>query len=130
MRSINIAIIVNSENALSSGSLQSNVYLVDTNKYLGSWGQGESKLHTVCQDGQSISWWATAVNAANAISISGFSGEMVSSKTCVPQLDAISSDNAWFGNVQTHKSIGSFSYTITLDLDGKAMSFMATLKVV
>lgn len=130
MRTINISILVDAESALSSGSLKSNVYLVDTNKNIGSWQQGTSELNTVCQDGQAISWWATPINPGNTVMISGFAGAMVSSKTCVPQPNTMAGSNAWGGQAQTRGSVGSFPYTLTLDLGGKTMSFSATLKVV
>lgn len=130
MRNIDVAVIIDVEGALSSGSLQGNVYLVDTNKYLGSWQQGQSDLHTICQDGQIVTWWASPINPGNDSSIIEFSGQMLSSKVCDPKRTALAGESAWAGQVQSRGSVGSYPYTISVSLGGKAMTFSALLKVV
>lgn len=130
MHNIYIAIVVDVEGALASGSLMDNVYLADNNQYIGSWQQGTSDLHTVCQDGQLIGWWATPVDPATDAVIIGFSGPMVSSRVCMPAQNIIASDHRWSGRVETQGTFGSFPYTVNLSLGGKAMSFDATMKVV
>ena len=130
MHSIYIAIVVDVEGALASGSLMDNVYLADNNQYIGSWQQGTSDLHTVCQDGQLIGWWATPVDPATDAVIASFSGTMVTDRICIPAEDTIAGDHAWSGLVETQGAFGSFPYTVTLSLGGKTMSFDATLKVV
>lgn len=130
MNVINVVVCVDVEGALSSGSLQENVYLVDTNKYIGSWQQGTSALHTVCQDGQVVSWWVAPVDPGSAADISGFSGPMIDAKTCVPRLNPLADPAAWAGQVQARGAPGTWPYTLALSLSGKAMSFTATLKVV
>ncbi len=130
MHNIDVAIVVDVEGALSSGSLMDNVYLADNNQYIGSWQQGTSDLHTVCQDGEVVGWWATPINPGTDVVVTGFSGAMVSSSACQPKEDVIAGNHSWAGRVETQGSVGSFTYTVNLSLGAKAMSFNATLKVV
>lgn len=130
MHNIYIAIVVDVEGALASGSLMDNVYLADNNQYIGSWQQGTSDLHTVCQDGELVGWWATPVDPGTDAVITGFSGTMVSDRICQPAENTIAGDHSWSGRVETQGSVGSFPYTVTLSLGGQALSFDATLKVV
>ncbi len=129
MNIIHAVIVIDTEGALSAGTLEGYVYMVDTNKYIGSWQEGQSDLHTVCEDGQKISWWAAPVNAGNSVSITGFSGQMVASKSCVPKQDILAGEGVWTGQVETQGSVGSFPYTVTLELGSKPLSFSGTLKV-
>lgn len=107
-----------------------NVYLVDTNQYLGSWQEGTDQLHTLCQDGQQINWSALAISPSNDVSIQGFSGDMVSKNICKPTLQGSPNSPVWDGQVQTRGNIGSYSYTVQLSIDGRALSFTPFLKVV
>lgn len=130
MNRIDVLIVIDAVAALASGSLQGNVYLVDTNKYLGSWQEGQSELNTVCQDGQLLTWSAVPVNPGSEVSIEGFSGQAVTSKVCVPRFNPIAGGGAWSGTVQTQGEFASFPYSVTLNASGRSMSFDAFLKVV
>ena len=127
---IDVLIVVDAEGALSSGDLEGNVYLVDTNKYLGSWQEGQSQLHTVCQDGQLLTWSAASVDPGNDVSIAGFSGQMVSSNICVPQANPIAGNGAWNGQIKTQGIFASYSYTVTITMGSKQLAFDAFVKVV
>ena len=127
---IDVLIVVDTEGALSSGALEGNVYLVDTNKYLGSWQEGQSQLHTVCQDGQLLAWSAASVDPGDDVSIAGFSGQMVSSKICVPQANPIAGNGVWNGQIKTQGIFASYSYTVTIALGSKQLTFDAFVKVV
>ncbi len=116
--------------AIAAGTLMGSVYLVDTNKYLGSWQEGQSQLNTVCQDGQAITWAVSPVNPGNAITISGFSGQMVSSRICTPAADPFAGPQVWNGVVESQGAFASYSYTVTLALEGKQLQFNAFIKVV
>ena len=129
MNTIHIIIAVDTEGALSSGSLVANVYMVDTNQYLGSWQEGQSTLNTVCQDGQALKWWAVPINASGSVVISSFSGQVIDSKICTPKLDILSGEGAWAGQVESQGSFGSFAYTVVLTLGSTNMTFNAYLKV-
>jgi hypothetical protein len=130
MNTVSILIIVDTVGAMASGSLQSNVYVVDSNKYLGSWGEGANTLHTVCSDGQTLSWAVCPVNPGNDVQITGFSGTMVSGGTCAPSKQGIAGDISWQGRVETRGAVGQYSYTVGVDIAGKAMSFSPSIKVV
>ncbi len=130
MNHIYVVIAVDTVGALAANTLQGFVYLVDTNNYLGSWQEGTSQLHTVCQDSQIIVWTARAIDASNQADIQSFSGSMVSRSICTPQLSITQGDGAWAGRVETQGAFGSFPYTISLALGSKMLSFNAFLKVV
>lgn len=116
--------------AIAAGTLMGYVYLVDTNKYLGSWQEGQSQLNTVCQDGQAITWAVSPVNPGNEITIAGFSGQMVSSRICTPAADPFAGPQVWNGVVESQGAFASYSYTVTLALEGKQLQFNAFIKVV
>lgn len=54
--SLFVLIVAAVVNALVTGNLTNNAYMVNTNKYMGSSGQGTNKLHTKCYDTQRINW--------------------------------------------------------------------------
>ena len=128
MNTLSVLVVVDALGALSSGNLMDNVYLVDTNGFLGSWQEGTDALHTLCQDGQILRWYATGVSARSQIAIAGFSGPMVDQGLCVPVYSGAAGDY-WTGQVQSRGSFGAYSYCINLTLDGTAMQFSPNLKI-
>ena len=130
MNNINILIAVDVTGALAAGTLQGCVYLVDTNKYLGSWQEGQSTLNTVCQDGQTLTWSVTPIEPGSAIVIAGFSGQAVDQRICIPTQDPFLGNTVWNGRVETQGAFASYPYSVTLSMSGKAMSFSSYLKVV
>ncbi|GAB7262010.1 MULTISPECIES: alpha-pore-forming tripartite toxin MakABE regulator [Dickeya] len=123
MNEIDVLIVVDAEGALASGNLGSNVYLIDTNKYIGSGNEGQEELKTACQDGQVINWHVTGVSLSSDVSIISFTGQMVNDKVCVPV--AVSSVNGtyWQGRVEAQGTTGSQQYSVVLGLDGRSMTF-------
>ncbi len=95
--------------------MENNIYMVDTNHWLGSWQEGTCQLHTLSEDGQLITWRATAVSPDNQVNITGFSGCMVEESICTPLL---SGGDQWEGRVETRGLSGRYSYDITLAVDG------------
>ena len=130
MRIIDILVIVDCAGAISSGSLQDNTYVIDTNGYEGSWNEGTSRIVTICQDGQELSWGVASINPGNQANIIGFSGPMVDSKISIPQKQGIGGAETWRSKVETRGDIGTYQYTLQLDLDGKTMKFNASIKIV
>lgn len=130
MNRVDILIAVDVLGALAAGTLQGYVYLVDTNKYLGSWQEGQSPLNTVCQDGQALTWSVIPVDPGNEIDITAFSGPMVDQKICVPAPDPIADNTVWNGRVETQGAFASYPYSVTVAMSGKAMTFASYLKVV
>ena len=49
MKKVEILMVVDAAAALASRDLQSNIYLVDTNKYVGSGNEGQAELKTACR---------------------------------------------------------------------------------
>ncbi|MBO8134137.1 MULTISPECIES: alpha-pore-forming tripartite toxin MakABE regulator [Dickeya] len=123
MNEIDVLIVVDAEGALASGNLGSNVYLIDTNKYIGSGNEGQEELKTACQDGQVINWHVTGVSLSSDVSIISFTGQMVNDKVCVPA--AVNSVNGtyWQGRVEAQGTTGSQQYSVVLGLDGRSMTF-------
>ena len=130
MRTIDILIVIDCVGAITSKSLKKNAYIIDTNGYEGSWGEGTSQLTTVCQDGQNLSWAISSVNPGNEANIVNFSGQMVSSSICNPKKQGIEGAEAWKGMVQTRGDIGFYKYTVNVSVNGSKMSFDAYIKVV
>lgn len=130
MNTLNILIVVDTQGALASNSLMDNVYMVDTNKYLGSWQEGTNQLHTVCQDGQLLNWRVVAISPDNDIKIAGFSGQMVSKKICVPAQQGMQGEEYWSARVETQGAFSSYAYTLTVSIDDKQLSFSPFIKVV
>ena len=125
MKQINILIVVDTESALASGDLGGNVYLIDTNKFFGSYNIGQEELVSACSDGQVIIWSVTPVNPGNDAQISGFTGEMITKKVCVPEQGALpgTGDIIWSARVQTQGATAKYQYSCDLTFDGKTMTF-------
>ena len=126
MKKIEILIVVDSAGALSSNNLISNVYMVDSNQWLGSWNEGSCQLHTVAEDGQFIVWNCVAISPDDEVCITGFSGDMVTQAVCKPQTTG---ESEWEGNIQTRGDAGRFPYTISLSINGKNMNFSPYMEV-
>jgi hypothetical protein len=129
MKEIDILIVVDAMGALSSNDLGSNVYLIDTNKYFGSGGEGQEELQTACKNGQVINWRVSSISPSNDVEITGFTGQIIDQKICQPVQQGINQDIYWVGEVQTQGSTGNYQYSVTLTLDGRQMQFDPFLKV-
>lgn len=129
MKSLDVLIVVDALGATSSGSLSNNVYLIDTNKYLGSWAEGQCELHSVCSNGEYIKWRVVPVSPDNDVEIVRFTGTMVSTKVCIPQKEGMGTDIFWEGEVQTQGATGSYQYSVVLSIDGHEMTFDPFLEV-
>lgn len=123
MKNVDVLIVVDTLGAMASSDLQSNVYLVDTNKYFGSGSEGQAELKTACQDGQIIRWRVSPVSPENDVNITGFTGQMVTEKVCTPTKQGITGEFFWEGRVESQGATGNYQYSATLSIDGKAMTF-------
>lgn len=126
MKKISILVVIDASGALSAASIENNVYMVDSNQWLGSWQEGTCELHTVAEDTQLITWRATGISPDSQVNITGFSGDMVGKSICTPQQ---SGDGAWEGRIETRGGSGRYIYTLTIDLDGQSFSFSPYLDV-
>jgi hypothetical protein len=130
VKEINVLIVVDVEGALASGSLGTNVYLVDTNGYFGSSSEGQQELQTACKDGQVIVWSVSSVNPGDDAEITGFTGQMIEQKVCLPQQSKlVTGETVWSGRVESQGQTAQFQYSCTLSFDGKSMTFDPFLKV-
>jgi hypothetical protein len=129
MNTIDVLIVVDVEGALASNDLQDNVYLIDTNKYVGSGNEGQAELKTVCQDTQPISWSVVPVSPANDVDIVQFTGRMVNDKICVPKQYTMPGGTYWQGVVEAQGMTGEQQYSVVLTMDGRQMSFDPFLEI-
>lgn len=129
MKKIEVLIIADAAAALASNDLQNNVYLIDTNKYMGSGNEGQAELKTACHDEELISWRVVAISPDNEISIKGFIGQMIDQKICTPQKQGIDSDVYWEGRVEARGNKGEVQYSAILVIDGKEMNFDPFLEI-
>ena len=129
-KEINVLIVVDVEAALASGNLGANVYLIDTNGYFGSGSEGQEELVTACLDGQIIIWSVASVDPGDDAEISGFTGQIITDKVCVPQQSTLpTGDVIWSGRVETQGAVAKYQYSCTLSFDGKNMTFDPFLNV-
>lgn len=129
MNDIGVLIVVDALGALASGDLQSNVYLVDTNKYVGSGAEGQAELRTACEDGQIINWRITPVAPDTEVNLVKFTGQMVSDNVCNPIKQGLPGDEYWSGRVETQGKAGQYQYSAVVSIDGRQMSFDPFLEV-
>lgn len=122
MKTIEVLIIVDVVGALA-GTLQDNVYLVDTNKYMGSGNEGQVELKTACKDGQIIKWRVEAISPDNEVNITKFTGQIINDKVCVPQKQGLDGNIYWEGRVETQGSTGNYQYSVDLAFDGAVKTF-------
>lgn len=127
LKSIDVLIVVDVAGALASNNLSNNVYLVDTNKYIGSWNQGQCELVTVCKDSQVIKWRVVSIDPGNNVEITGFTGQIITEKICVPEKQG-KYDVFWEGMVQT-RTVRRYQYSVVLSMNGKKMEFDPYLDV-
>lgn len=128
MNTIDVLIVVDVQGALA-GSLQDNVYLIDTNKHVGSGSEGQAELKTVCKDGQVINWSVTPVSPSSDVNITKFTGQMIADEVCVPTPVTALGVTYWTGRVEARGSTGTQQYSVELTMDGKTMSFDPFLSI-
>ena len=121
MSTVDVLMIVDVDGALSSGDLENNIYLVDTNKHCGSGSEGQSELNTVLKPGDTIRWAVVPLQPEGDVKIDGFSGTAVTNHIITPKQDP--SGETWSAQFKTFDS-GTFQYTATLRFnDAKDLTF-------
>jgi hypothetical protein len=129
MNIVDVLIIVDVVGALASGNLTENVYLVDTNKYVGSGSEGQAELKTVIKDGQILRWSVTPVSPSTDVEITGFTGQMINDKVCVPRKVETVEGAFWEGRVESQGQAKTEQYSAKLTMDGKQMEFEPYLEI-
>lgn len=122
MDQVNVLIVVDVEGALA-GTLQDNVYLIDTNKHVGSGNEGQVELMTACQDGQVITWNVAPVDPTSDVEIASFTGQMINDKICLPKQYTDADGTYWQAAVEAQGTTGNQQYSVFLTMDGKQLSF-------
>ncbi|NQV26838.1 MAG: hypothetical protein HQ518_21010 [Rhodopirellula sp.] len=125
MASVNVLVAVDVEGALTSGNLEANTYMVDTNKYAGSGFEGTAELMTTLGTGDVIIWSVAPIDPGTNIKITGFSGQAVTDNYINPVPDPLSA-GVWESRFQPPGGAGSgatYQYTLSFSLEGKAMTF-------
>jgi hypothetical protein len=131
---VSVLIVVDVEGTLSSNppSLCSNLYLVDTNKFIGSTGEGQPTLATVLEQGDHVVWSVAPIVASNNVSINGFQGTAITDGIITP---INRGDRTWWATFNPapppvpYLSGQSFQYSVTLQFDdGLTASFAPFLQ--
>ncbi|MEO8515547.1 MAG: hypothetical protein ABI426_02325 [Flavobacterium sp.] len=130
MSTISVLIVVDALGAATTGNLQNNVYLIDTNKHDGSGNEGQAELYTACtstkQKSDSIVWSISPVDSNTDVSINSFTGQMISSNALNPTVNA---NGSWGGLLSPNLPSGNIQYSVVLNIDGKKMAFDPFLSV-
>lgn len=130
MSTISVLIVVDALGAATTGNLQDNVYLIDTNKHDGSGNEGQAELYTVCtstaQKSDSIVWSISPVDPNSDVSINSFTGDMINSRALLP---SVNKDGSWGGLLSPNLNAGNIQYSVVVNIDGKPMSFDPFLSV-
>jgi len=130
MAATDVLVVVDSLGALTSGSLQDNVYLIDTNKYLGSWSEGQCELATTVKDTQQIVWRVTGVRPDVDVKINKFTGEAIPG-LINPKKTGEGAGLCWEGTVEARGDYRKYQYSMELIFDNKkVMSFDPFINVV
>ncbi len=124
---VQVLIVVDGAGAIGAGTLRGNVYMVDNEKYLGSWGQGESELHTLAIPGQVVCWRIEPIVSTEQVGIVHFEGPMVEKKVCVPVRAGTMDEPFWMG--RTQGAFGRYEYRIRIDVGGIGFSLTAWLEL-
>ncbi|WP_375280809.1 hypothetical protein [Pseudooctadecabacter sp.] len=132
MAQVNILMMVDVEAALASGQLGQNIYLVDTNKHLGSDREGQDELITDLHIGDTVVWSVASIDPGQNVTIESFEGTAVTDKTITPVQSPLSA-GVWESKFQPPGgSVGqSYQYNATLKFNGDtSLTFDPFLTVV
>lgn len=127
-QTISVLVAVDVEGALSSGNLNDNVFMVDTTGYAGAGDEGGHELTTVCNNGDTINWRVEPIAPSTVASIKSFQGTAVSDGVIAPTESSDANGPFWTSLVET-RSPNTYQYTMTLDFEGKDMTFDPYLDV-
>ncbi|WP_299770206.1 hypothetical protein [uncultured Tateyamaria sp.] len=125
MSTVDVLMMVDIEGALASGNLSQNIYLADTNGYLGSYNEGQDELSTKLHNGDTIVWSVAPIDPGTNATIASFSGTAVADKYINPVPDPLSA-GVWESKFQPPGGTAgkSFQYNATLEFnDSKELTF-------
>jgi len=128
MATINVLIVVDVVGATSSGSLATNLYMVDTTKYLGTL-EATNELITTLNAGDIVAWASTPVDPGTNLAITGFTGAAVG-QNINPTHDPVT--NEWESKFTVPIGTGAgtqFQYSVSMSVDGHPYTFDPFLKL-
>ncbi len=140
MATVDILIIVDVEEALAdisnNSTIANAVYMVDTNAYMGSGGEGTNELVTVLNNGDVVQWTVVPIQPSGQVSIQGFTTypgappSQVAIPTHINPVQSPISANVWESRFATTDSVGTrYQYSVVLNFQGKSGSFDPFLQV-
>ncbi|MBK8257150.1 MAG: hypothetical protein IPK82_31320 [Polyangiaceae bacterium] len=115
MATVNILVAVNVTQAIATGNLGANVFMMDTNGYMGSGGEGTSELKTSCYNGDTLVWSVVPIDPNDQVSITSFSGQAIPSMVNPAQYPQFNG-TVWGGRV--NQAGTNVQYTMSLLLAG------------
>ncbi|MCK4259138.1 MAG: hypothetical protein KAX49_09175 [Halanaerobiales bacterium] len=128
MKNVEVLIVVDVENALAQG-LSSNLYMIDSNKYVGSYREGTNELTTCCKNGQIIKWRVVGVSPDSSVSIEKFSGTATNDYIIMPKKKDDSGEEYWEARVEANGRNHNPQYNLFLNMNGKILSFDPFLNI-
>lgn len=121
MSNVDVLIVVDVEGALASQNLQNNVYLIDTNKFMGSNNEGGSELYTKVSNGQIVTWSVAPVDPNTSAAISSFTGQAITQNIISPAPQA---GGSWSAEAFMQDPTGQqYQYSVVLGFEGTTLSF-------
>jgi hypothetical protein len=131
MSTVCVLIAIDVEGALSSSSLSNNLYMMDTDKFQGSSGEGTAALVTKLAIGDTIIWSVAPIDPNTNVQIKGFTGQAVDNKYIKPVQNPLSPTD-WLSKFQPPGSANPgdrFQYTLVFSFEGHEMTFDPYLMV-
>lgn len=127
---VDVLMMVDVQSALASGNLGNSIYMVDTNRDMGTYQEGGHELTTVLEIGSHIVWSVTPINPGTTIAINGFTGPAVDAGIIHPVEDPTHhSYKAQFQPPGGAASGTRYQYSVELDFQGKTMTCDAFLQI-
>jgi hypothetical protein len=125
MSTVCVLIAIDVEGALSSSDLSNNIYMMDTDKFQGSSGEGTAALDTYLAIGDTIIWSVAPIDPGTNVQIKSFTGEAVDNKYIKPVQNPLSPTN-WLSKFQPPGSADPedrFQYALVFSFEGHEMTF-------
>jgi hypothetical protein len=121
MSNVDVLIVVDVEGALASQNLQNNVYLIDTNKFMGSYNEGGAELYTKVSNGQTVTWSVAPVDPNTSAVISSFTGQAITQNIISPIAQA---GGSWSSEAFLPNPTGQqYQYSVVLGFEGSTLPF-------
>lgn len=116
MSTVNVLIVVDVEGALASNNLSNNLYMIDTEKFMGEL-EGTNELTTNVSNGETITWAVAPVDPSTNVSINAFTGQAIGS-VVTPQANSLPA-GTWSSQVfLAPNSTGQkYQYSMNLQFD-------------